>query len=388
MDERLDENLDEGGRKPLSRPATLFLLTMAVVLAVAALAAYRNGTGFDVLRRYFHYGDARRADSEIRYEYELSGKNRFAAVGDYLAVLSDTSFRLLDSAGGELWSQSVRMESPALEQGGGRVVAYDVGGTELYVADESGVLLTLTAEEDEPFLAARLNRNGYLAVTAGAKGLRGLVRVYDDHFETMFDFNSAERFVCDACVTDDGRYLAAVTLGQDGGVFVSDVVFYRLDQEEPYAECPFPGQLAAGIGQQGSSLAVVTDGSLAFVDTDGTVRARRDYPNEYLRGYSLSGDGFAALLLNRYQSGSVARLVTVDGGGRELGSLDVREEVLSLSAAGRYVAVLYANRLAVYNQYLQEYAVLENTDSLRQVMMRSDGSVMTLGGTSAGLYLP
>ena len=34
----------------------IFLLTLAAVLAVVVFAAYRDGTGFDVLRRYFSYG--------------------------------------------------------------------------------------------------------------------------------------------------------------------------------------------------------------------------------------------------------------------------------------------------------------------------------------------
>ena len=63
------------------------------------------------------------------------------------------------------------MTAPALSTGGGRAVAYDAGGTELYVVDEDGEVLALTAPEDYPFLSARLNRDGWLAVTTGAGGL-------------------------------------------------------------------------------------------------------------------------------------------------------------------------------------------------------------------------
>lgn len=39
-----------------------------------------------------------------------------------------------------------RMSAPALETGGGRAVAYDVGGTELYVVDEGGEVGSLTQQ--------------------------------------------------------------------------------------------------------------------------------------------------------------------------------------------------------------------------------------------------
>ena len=39
----------------------LFFLTLVVVLGVVLVAAWRDGTGFDALRRYFSYGKAESA---------------------------------------------------------------------------------------------------------------------------------------------------------------------------------------------------------------------------------------------------------------------------------------------------------------------------------------
>ena len=97
----------------------LFFLTLAVVLAVVLVAAYRDGTGFDVLRRYLNYGISSQEETDEGYRYDAAAKNRFAALGDTLVVLSDTSLRLLDGSGAELWSETVQMDAPALVTGGG-----------------------------------------------------------------------------------------------------------------------------------------------------------------------------------------------------------------------------------------------------------------------------
>ncbi|MDO4316498.1 MAG: DUF5711 family protein [Oscillospiraceae bacterium] len=366
----------------------VFFLTLAAVLAVVVLAAYRDGTGFDVLRRYLNYGSVESVGGEVVYGYDASSNNRFAALGEKLVVLSETSLRVLDRDGGEVWSVNVNMSAPMLNRGGGRAVACDVGGRTLYVVDEGGEVMHLTAGEDEPFIAAALNEKGWLAVTAEKRGYKGCVSVYDQDGELVFEFNSSRRFVIDACVTDDCGYLAAVTLGQENSVFVSNVVLYDVTKTDPAADYDISDGLVAAIGQQAGKLATVSDTCLTFADTSGAVTASYAYGGAYLRDYDLSGDGFVALLLNRYQSGSVGRLVTVDTDGAELGSLDVNEEVLSVSAAGRYLAVLYANRLVVYNQDLQVYASLNGTDYAREALMRTDGSVLLLSSESAGLFLP
>ena len=112
------------------------------------------------------------------------------------------------------------------------------------------------------------------------------------------------------------------------------------------------------------------------------------YQGGYLREYDLAGDDFTVLLLSRYQTGSVGRLVTVGADGAELGSLDVNQEVLAVSACGRYLAVLYLDSLVVYNRDLQVYASLTGTDFARSVLMRADGSALLLSSESAGLFLP
>ncbi len=51
------------------------------------------------------------------------------------------------------------MSAPALTSGGGRVVAYDVGGTELFVLDGNGVLLEQTTEEPNRCRKSQRQRN-------------------------------------------------------------------------------------------------------------------------------------------------------------------------------------------------------------------------------------
>ncbi len=385
-DKRGDKSKE--GRRPV-RSFLSFLLMLAAVLLVVLLAAYRDGTGFDVLRRYLHYGRSEQVGGETVYHYDAASKNRFALLGDSLVVLSDASLSLYGSAGEEVWSTPVTMTSPALVSGGGRAAAYDVGGTALYVLDQSGLLLELTAGEEEPYISATLNADGELAVTAQKKGYKGCVKVYDRALgpEPSFEFKSSRRFVLDGYV--EGDDLAVVTLGQENGVFVTSIGLYDLskDAEEPRSSYNISGGLAAAIGEQEGKTAVVTDASLVFA-SGGEITGTYSYGGAYLRDYDLGGTGFAALLLNRYRSGSVGRLVTVDKNGEVLGSLDVREEVLSVSASGRYLAVLYADRLAVYNQDLQPYAALRGTGDAREALMRPDGSVLLLSAGFASLFLP
>lgn len=365
-----------------------FFVILAVVLGIVFAAAYRDGTGFDVLHRIFSYGSSEKKSRTIEYAYDSSSENRFAALGDSLVVLSNTELKVLDEDGKEVYSTPVKMSAPALSVGKDCAVAYDVGGTQLYVVNKDGRQMKLSADESEPFIAATLNRKDWLAVTAKKKNYKGCVTVYDEKGKKAFAFKSSKRFVTDAYVTDNCKRVAAVTLGQNKSVFVSDIVLYNLSETKPFADYEVKDGMVLEAGQISSRLVTISDKCL----TSATVRGRKvgtfDYSNEYLREYSLGGDGFAVLLLNRYQSGSVGRLVTVGSDGGKIAALNVREEVLSVSAAGRYIAVLYADRLVVYNEDLKEYASLSNTNYAKSILMREDGSSLIFSADRAKIYSP
>ena len=79
-------------------------------------------------------------------------------------------------------------------------------------------------------------------------------------------------------------------------------------------------------------------------------------------------------------------MVNADGETQAL--LSIEEQVLSLSAAGRYVALLTADRLDIYNQDLESYSTLEGTQGAQTVLQQSDGSAMLIDSTTARLYVP
>lgn len=78
----------------------------------------------------------------------------------------------------------------------------------------------------------------------------------------------------------------------------------------------------------------------------------------------------------------------IDDTGTVKGSLDLNQQVLSLSAAGRYLAVLTGDRLDIYTSDLSLYSSLEGTQGARKVLLMEDGSAILISEDSASFYVP
>jgi len=92
--------------------------------------------------------------------------------------------------------------------------------------------------------------------------------------------------------------------------------------------------------------------------------------------------------VNTYRAGNRYSLVTVDKKGQRIAGTYIGQEILSLSACGRYIAVLTAEGLTIYTQNLSVYAQTIETGNATDVVMREDGSVLLLGNGQGRLYIP
>ena len=225
-------------------------------------------------------------------------------------------------------------------------------------------------------------------MTEQKNGYKAAVSVYNASGEPVFHFDSYDNYISDAIVTSDSRSVVAVSLESQYGVFASKLLVYDLESAQLTGSRIIQDGLVMDFSCNNNRMICLCDKRFVIATLDGQMLLDRPYGNLYLHDYALDGDGFCALLLGRYQSGNICTLTTFDVDGAELARLELTEEVLDISAAGEYLAVLYDDALVIYTRDLQEHARLEDTQYAGQIQMRADGTALMISGASAWRYLP
>lgn len=395
-----DRQPEPGGKKKGNILVRLlaFLVTLALIFGAVTLVVYRDRLNFDVIRRYFTYRSLERNDNGQAKSFAHEGSTRdiFVSAGENLLVCSTTGVRLFSGSGTQYVDEQIVMEQPVAMATGEWSLAYDAGGSSLYLFRDKEKVFSLGAEEGKDILSARVNSAGWLTVVTQAASYKGSVTVYNPQQQPVLQLNRSSGFVMDAVVTENGEYLAAVTIRQSGASFDSSVDLYRLDrteeETEPDASSTLDGSVTLDLRQQGDTLWALGDTGVYAISLAERNLGERDgmygYPDQYLKEFSLEGEGYAALLLGKYRAGSQAQLLVTDESGAVTGALDIGEQVLSLSAAGRYIAVLTADRLDIYTADLRLYDSMSGTQNAQKVLMRADGTAMLIGAKTARLYIP
>lgn len=365
------------------------LVTIAMLLAALMVVIHRDSLTLDPIRRWVTYGSVKKDQERQTQEFAFFGDstNAYASVSGGFLVCSRSSLQIYDHNGQNVVSMSVSMKEPVVQVDGGEAVVYDVGGQELYQFSGTEKVFSYTAKDTSQLLSARVNQSGYLAVVEQTAGHEASVTVYGGNHQPLIGINETRNFVTDAVISPNNRYVALSEIYQNEGEMYTNLVIYRLSDAHVSSTCKLEEELVLDMKWDDERIWLQRESGVTVCDGEGTILDSWNDSGRYLEGYSLDGIGCAVELVSRYRSGSAGDLRVIDRDGQQTVSRRISEEVLSISAAGTYIAVLTTSSITIYQDDLQLYATAASSNA-RHAIMQKDGSVYMIGNETVRLFLP
>lgn len=371
-----------------------FLVTLALIAGAIFLVANRDKLSLDAVKRYFTYRSLERSDSgqAESFDYSPSATDVFASVGNDLLVASTGGVRLYSGGGVCYVEDDMTLEQPAVHVSGSTAAVWSVGGDTVWLYRDR-VRFGELKDLDGAILSVRLNSSGWLAVTTRGTGYKAVVSVYDSELNLRMAFRLSAAFTTDAVVTEDCKSLAVISIGQKDASFESTISLYDISsRQESGVDYDLTPAVSAVLGNNvildlNSSGSVWCVGDSGISVLQNSALESWSYHDWHLKNFAFS-EAFTAVLLGKYRAGTQAELYTIDAQGIPSVGRVINEQVLSLSASGKYIAVLTADRLDIYTQNLDTYATLEGTNGAQKVLMHSDGTALLIGSETAHLYVP
>ena len=378
-------------KKPNFLVRLLALCATGLLLLGALLAVvYRDQLNLDAILRRISYRSMQTSDTGEAAPFTHAGGSKLdlAYLEGGIVTASAAGAHYYDWNGGLLAEQVLSLENPVLEASRSTGVVYDAGGQSLFAFRGSEEVFSLTLTGSADLLSVRPNDSGWLAVTAQQSGFKGAVTVYNSRGSEVIQISLSTTFAVDAAVSPDCKTVAAVTIGQENGVFFSRLLLYPVNQTEPSAQIDLGSLTVLDLDYEDDLIWVLGEDRLLMVNPqDASVQSYTFSPS-YLKGCSLGGDGFALLLTGRYRSGGATRATVVHGGDQTVRNIELTGQVLDCAAAGPYCALLTGAHLTIYDQELNQYAFLADAQSARQLDLSPNGSALLANDQQAWLYIP
>jgi len=371
----------KGRRSPLKR-AVSFLALLVLVLGAVYLTLNYDALSqrlTDTIVGNLLFKREREAAEELKFD--VYSDSVIACLDGGLAVASGSGMQLVDIGGETVDSESVILQDPAVSGGTNRAVVWSTGSKDFYVLGlKEGIEKHKT---DENVINVSINKEDWIALSAEEEGYKGAVTVYNNKLKSVYKWYSGEGYLIDAALSDISDKMAALTITGSG----SKVTCFALSGQEERGSYISENALLFDLAFLGPNrICALGENSAVFLSDRGELISSYSFSDGYLKDYSMDGSGFLTLVIGKYKTGSAASIVTLSADGGVLGSIDIKKEVLSISACGKYLAVLYDDELAIYKSDLSEHARASDVANARQVLARPDGSAVLLTNSGAVVF--
>ncbi len=353
----------------------LLLLLLVVIIVLGAL-------NLDKIKAMPFYAAAEKLltnDAEkAGFSFDAYSDNIFAEMSGGIVVASSSAYQVLDENGQKIAGALVSLPEP--------MIAASSGGAVIWSASSGSFILVLpdgktkSMKNENAIISASVSESGYFTVATEEPNYKGLVTVYDKSFEPVYKWYSGEAYLMGAEVDPSGTELFVVTVGGDG----TRIIRYSLSGEEPLGSYIDEGDIV--IDEKFVSMnrfCAISDNRVLFLNGSAELSGSFDYPDKYLKDYSLDGAGFAALVLGTNRTGGVNELVSVSSNGEVLARAQLDSEIKHLSASRKYICAVYADKTVIYDSSLDVKKVFDNSAGVNFAFVRASGSAIMLSGSEA-----
>lgn len=300
------------------------LLAVLLCYLIVSMSIYRSYITYDnlmYLLRDFDTDAASAAAGFSDISYDDDGDMRFDIYKDRLALVTNTSLTLYNTAGATELKSTGTGNSPALLTGDKYAMVYDVGGTSYYLYNTVARVLSKTTEGR--IQSAALSDSGTYLLVTRARENRYLISIYDDSFRELTRIYK-DKFVIDAALDRSGTKYAVVSFEVNSADFVCEVMSGKCSSDESNS-VSVAGYLPLSVNYfSNGSFAVVCDAGVLFFSSDGQMTSEYKFSGKDLVFADFCGDRILvsvsenivasrSRLILLAPSGQVEKEIQVDG---------------------------------------------------------------------------
>ena len=365
------------------------ILSVLLVLAVLAAVAYividamvdDGSTVAEVIKNAVGDNADGETVSSTKFSFDAYSDNVFEELNGGLIAVSASAYQVFDNTGEIVGRGTKAFSNPSADSGPGGAVLWSQGGKDVMLVSENGA--TKAIDSENSVISADINDDGYVAVAAEQSGYKGIVTVYDPEGEAAYKWFSGSGYLMDAAVNNSNTGMAALTISDNG----SRLVAYSFGSEEEQGAYTESENVYFDIGYISENrICAVSESKAVFVNGKCEYNAEYSFEGWYLKDYSLDGNGYAVFVLGKYRTGGENKIVSVDASGSVKGFVELSGEVRSVSVRGRYIAVTYADSVALYNSSMEELGRVDDAAGVEKALACTSGNLIAVSANGAVEY--
>ena len=327
--------------------AKWLLVIFLLIFIVAQVIMNPKELNADNLKYLFRYINIQGSNKSIKTEFyiELDEASSICYYKNNIAVLRKNRIDIYDMNGRKNFTHKLIYSNPVVKASDKYIIAYDLGMNKMEIFNSFSRVYEY--KNQGPVYGAHVTDNGNVVYITSENGYKSVVYVLDSGFEDIAVYSFANDYVMGADIDDKAGKLAVTGFSARNGDYLSRVILYDTDSEEPVKTIEVHGEQPYGVKLNENGIFAVFENSLRFYDSDGAGISQYNFAYRKIQAMSLTQE-LAAIVLNEKTLGTDDRILVFDGKGGIIYDNISDAQVIDIKFSEDYKFLYYLARSGLY----------------------------------------
>ena len=195
------------------------IAVVAIIFVAILVMVFSNPEVYDFLNKA----------GSVQLDFQAGMKYDSVVYGKDMLIINNEGITAIDDKGRQQWNIVCGATDPAVMVRGDIIMLADLNGKTAYAFEMDKQILKIQTENE--ILGAKVNKNGYIALSSVELGYKGLVTLYDKKGDIAYKWHSGSGYIGDIDISEK-NHIAVSQIITDGEAAHSKILLIDPDSKE------------------------------------------------------------------------------------------------------------------------------------------------------------
>ncbi len=331
-------------KKLLKKTVSISLLSLVLMFV---FYAYKNNYYVKFINSIDGIFTVLKKGSGYPIEINATAIKSKSKIGNELLILDEDIVYIFNRYGYKTLYAKHGLNNPRVISNNNKSVIFEQLGKKLQIYSKTYKLFE--KELNTPIYNMAISNSGKIAVIRGSNRFLSTIEIWNELYENIFTWNSAEKYVTSVAFSPNNKDFVAAAIETQGVEYISTINFFNINRDEKIAVAELKNEMIISIKYENNNVYVISDKNAYIFNNKAKLKYQYAYNGKVLNTYNNDLHKYMVLIFDNYNWLENNNLVVLDYMAKPIGECKVKGKIKDIDSIDRRICLLTDESVKVFD---------------------------------------
>lgn len=344
---------------------TIICISLISLLLVFVFFIYKNNYYVNFINDINGVFKVLKKGSGYPIEINTTAIKSKSKMGNEILVLDEDIIYIFNRYGYKILYAKHGLSNPKVVSNSNRSIIFEQLGKRFQIY--SKISKVFERELDTQIYNMAVSNSGKVAVIRGSNKFLTTIEIWNEFYENIFTWNSAEKYVTSVTFSNNNKDFVASAIETQGVEYISTINFFNVNKDEKIAMVELKNEMVISVKYENNSVYVISDKNAYIFNNKAKLKYKYAYNGRMLNCYNNDISKYIVLVFDNYNRLENNNLVILDCMAKQVKEHKLKGKIKDIDAINKKICLLTDEDIKVFDlttKLIENYSVSNDISNI------------------------